>query len=346
MKPGKHLSYSRSLSPGKAVFFYQREGCDFVPLAIEVNKINGQKSSFSEGYDNQFKARQSETKELAYGNPHTIEACYVPPMVDELYCRFSLRVEANSLAPDRYDEPRVNRWLMRLAQAYRDHGGYQELARRYAKNILMGRWLWRNRQTMGTAIDVKTSAGSRFEIEDARGLDWYEPWPQEAERVLQGLSLEMAEALSNPRQFWFSTVTARLKTAFCQEIHPSLQFVENVDRGLPTRQLATVECADGSKAASFHAEKVGAALQMIDDWWEEEADIPLRVHEYGANRDALVALRHPVTGRDFYQHLKRTAFYIRQMRHCCQVDGSDIPAEIHYLMSVLLKGGLFQQGRA
>ncbi|WP_028116281.1 type I-F CRISPR-associated protein Csy3 [Ferrimonas senticii] len=345
MELGRHLNYIRSLSPGKAVFFYQTQDSDFVPLPVEVNKINGQKGNFSAGYDARFRAKSTETKDLAYGNPQTIEACYVPPLVEELLCRFSLRVEANSLAPTGSDNPKANRWLRKLAAGYKQAGGYQELARRYARNILMGTWLWRNKQTMGTEIEVITSNGELYLIGDARRLDWQSQWSEMDNATLEALTCELSQALSDPKQYWFATITAKMTVAFCQEIHPSQEFTENVEQGLPSRELAKVQCIDGRKAASFHAEKVGAALQTIDDWWDEEADMPLRVHEYGANKHSLVALRHPTTGQDFYQHLRRTAYYARQLRHCKKTDGSDIPSEIHYLMSVLLKGGLFQQGR-
>ena len=82
-----HLSYSRSLSPGKAVFFYKTAESDFVPLRIEVAKISGQKCGYTEGFDANLKPKNIERYELAYSNPQTIEACYVPPNVDELYCR-------------------------------------------------------------------------------------------------------------------------------------------------------------------------------------------------------------------------------------------------------------------
>lgn len=345
MELGRHLNYMRSLSPGKAVFFYQTEGDDFVPLPVEVNKINGQKGNFSEGYDARFRAKKTETKELAYGNPQTIEACYVPPMVEELLCRFSLRVEASSLAPNGCDCPRANRWLIKLAEGYKQAGGFQELARRYAKNILMGSWLWRNQQTLGTEIEVITSSGNRYSIEDARQLSWQSKWSGSDAKTLASLSFEMAEALSDPTHYWFATITAKMKVAFCQEIHPSQEFTENREPGIPSKQLAKVKCRDGGLAASFHAEKIGAALQTIDDWWDDDADMPLRVHEYGANKQSIVALRHPVTGRDFYQHLRCTAYFIRQLRRCQLGDGTDVPSEIHYMMSVLIKGGLFQQGK-
>ena len=82
----KHLSYSRSLSPGKAVFFYKTADSDFVPLRVETARVVGQKSGYSEGFDANFQPKNVERYELAYGNPQTIEACYVPPNIGELYC--------------------------------------------------------------------------------------------------------------------------------------------------------------------------------------------------------------------------------------------------------------------
>ena len=54
----RHLSYSRSLSPGKAVFFYKTPECDFVPLRVEVARVLGQKCGFSEGFDAHFQPKR------------------------------------------------------------------------------------------------------------------------------------------------------------------------------------------------------------------------------------------------------------------------------------------------
>ena len=345
MKICNHLNYIRSLSPGKAVFFYRTANNDFNPLRVEKASISGQKSGVTDGYDKGFLPLNIEPHALAYANPHTIDSCYVPPSVDEIYCRFSLRVEANSLGPHICSDAKVRKLLSALAAAYRDKGGYQELAKRYSKNILMGRWLWRNQHTRGTSIDVLTSMGTQLEIEDARALSWSEDWNIEQQTQLAQLTEEIAEALFNPRTYWFADITARLKTGFCDEVYPSQKFVENVGKGESSRQLATVTCNDGIEAACFTAVKVGAALQQVDDWWLLDADKPLRVHEYGADRDNLMAMRHPLTKKDFYYLLTRTVVFIRQLRLCKQQDGSDIPDDIHFVMSVLLKGGMFQRGK-
>lgn len=341
----KHLSYSRSLSPGKAVFFYKTAESDFVPLRIEVARISGQKCSYSEAYDANFQPKNVARYELAYRNPQTIEACYVPPTVDELFCRFSLRVEANSREPDVCSEPDVRKTLARLANSYLGRGGYLELARRYGMNLLMGSWLWRNQHSQGTRIEVKTSKGSLYTIEDTRQLEWSSAWPLHAQQQLEGLANEMAGALSEPHTYWFADVTAAMKTGFCQEIYPSQRFVERSDRhDEASRQLATTECADGQHAACLHAQKVGAALQLIDDWWGDDAEQPLRVHEYGADPKNLTSYRHPISGMDFYHLLARADQFIDQMESQENRE-SPLSGEIHYLMAVLVKGGLFQKGK-
>lgn len=340
-----HLNYCRSLSPGKAVFFYKTVGLDFVPLKIEVTKINGQKSGYTEGFDVDFIPKNIERYELAYSNPQTIEVCYVPPNVDELYCRFSLRVEANSMKPYICSSPEVWEVMTRLAHVYRHLGGYYELARRYSMNLLMGSWLWRNQYTQGTEIQIKTSNGTIYHIPDARRLSWADRWPELEDKQLMQLASEMENALSKQNVYWFAEVTSTLKTGFCQEIFPSQKFTERpVEHNIASRQLATTECSNGELAACINPQKIGAALQKIDDWWAPDADVALRVHEYGANHEALTALRHPATDHDFYHILTNADQFVHQMESC-EGDWSKIQRDVHYLMAVLVKGGLFQKGK-
>ncbi|MFA0026261.1 type I-F CRISPR-associated protein Cas7f/Csy3, partial [Vibrio sp. 10N.261.49.A5] len=85
----------------------------------------------------------------------------------------------------------------------------------------------------------------------------------------------------------------------------------------------------------------GAALQSIDDWWHEDADKPLRVNEYGADREYVIARRHSAHGNDFYQLLRNTENWIESM-----TASQAIPNDVHFIMSVLIKGGLFNCSKA
>lgn len=212
-------------------------------------------------------------------------------------------------------------------------------------NLLMGNWLWRNQQTLGTKIEILTSNNTKYKIEDARRLGWEGRWSAEDQKTLFDLAREMSNALSDPSVFWFADVTAHLSTSFCQEIHPSQKFVDKNDNTGITRQLSLVNCDDGRTAACFHAEKIGAALHMIDDWWSDYPGKRLRVHEYGADKKLLIGHRHPVTKKDFYTLLKRVILYVRQLRLCVEKNGADIEPDIHFVMSVLIKGGMFQRGK-
>ncbi|WP_344954321.1 type I-F CRISPR-associated protein Csy3 [Zobellella aerophila] len=340
-----HLNYMRSLSPGKAIFYYQTKDREFNPLQVERTSISGQKSGLNEAYDNSMKPLNVGLHALSCANIHTIDCCYVPPGVSELYCRFSLRVEANSLEPNMCSDGAVKKLLSELSHLYRLKGGYQELSRRYCKNILMGRWLWRNKHTRGTRIEVESSSGRKYSIEDSRQLTWHDKWESENKEQLEKLSSELSVALSTPDTYWYADVNAIMQTGFCDEVYPSQAFTEKAGKGECSRQLMTAICNDGSKAACFRSDKVGAAIQMVDDWWSPDADKPLRTHEYGADRASMIAMRHPLRKNDFYQLLTKLEELVEQINGSECQDGSQISGDIHFLMSVLIKGGMFQRGK-
>lgn len=339
MKPCKLLRFVRSLSPSKAVFFYKSKDSDFNPLTTELARIAGQKASRSEAYKGNGELKNVAPQDLAFANPQAVDCCYVPPGINELCCRFSLIVKANSLEPEVCSDAKVRRWFGQFAQNYKTAGGYHELARRYCMNLLLGTWLWRNQRSVPTSVEILTSNGNCYLVDNIGNLGWQDTWPEQDITTLDGLAQEMAAALSDPRQYWHAEVTAKLQNTFVQEIYPSQEFEIDKADDAPSRRYATTVCEDGQHAACFHSFKVGAAIQMIDDWWGEGNDYPLRIHEYGADKRNCIAQRHPVLKNDFYYLMKRLAIYIRQLRNC-----RDIPAEAHYLMAVLIKGGMFQAG--
>ena len=66
--------------------------------------------------------------------------------------------------------------------------------------------------------------------------------------------------------------------------------------------------------------------------------------EYGANHEALTALRHPATGQDFYHLLTKAEQFVTVLESS-EWGGVELPGDVHYLMAVLVKGGLFQKGK-
>lgn len=339
----KHLNYEASLRPGKAVFFYKTEDSGFEPLEVEVSKIRGQKCSYAEAYSGDGSPKNVQPQDLAYSNPIIVESCYVPPNVKVICCRFSLRVLANSLEPAICNEPEVLNNLKQFTALYKNLGGYRYLAKKYCKNILMGSWLWRNQHARHIDIEVLTSNDSCFKVKSLHKMDLNSIWDDDDSEKLESLSIELEKALTDPYAYGFFDITANIETEFCQEVFPSQLFSEKSDPGTVSKQYLKVDCLDGRQAAGMTAGKLGAALQLIDDWWAEGADHPLRVHEYGADRHLVIAQRTPERGNDFYSLLKKLENHIERLENINRSD--QIPGDIHYLTSMLIKAGMFQRGK-
>ncbi len=349
MKICNILKYDRSLYPGKAVFFYKTDDCDFVPLEAEVNRIRGQKAGFTEAYTPKFIPKNLAPQDLTHCNLLIVEECYVPPNIEHLYCRFSLRVQANSFHPSGCSSPEVFSLLKEFAGKFKECGGYKELATRYCKNILLGTWLWRNQNTGNTEIEIKTSTGNSYKVKNTRLLAWESSWPPEEKQVLDKLSEEMYQALTDSTVFWSADITAKIETVFCQEVYPS-QILSNTSKRTDTtkvteasKQFSKVKCVDGRSAVSFNSVKIGAALQSIDDWWEADAGKRLRVHEFGADKELGITRRSPEIKKDFYSLIINTESYNAELTKSIKEGTGVITANMYYLFAVLIKGGMFQK---
>ena len=337
------LRYDRSIYPGKAVFYYKTQDSEFEPLQAEINSIRGQKCGYAEAYTDRGVYKKPSPQDLAFSNLIVLEECFVPPNVDIVYCRFSLRILANSLAPSAVVNPDVHRLLYELAEELKNCGGYKDLARRYAKNLLMGTWLWKNRNLAEAKIRITTSSMRIFEVNDIRELEWSNKWPEQTTKMLEELSDEIEMALTEPKKFWKADVVAELKTDFCQELFPSQKLLEKQPQGVSNKQFVKTKCVDGREAVSFNSVKVGAALQMVDDWWDDEECHPIRVNEYGAESEILIARRMPDSKKDFHSLLENAENILEELKQCKLNPKQQISPQTYYFFSILIKGGMFQR---
>jgi CRISPR-associated protein Csy3 len=231
--------------------------------------------------------------------------------------------------------------LVSFAEKYRELNGFDELARRISKNILMGKWVWRNRTCRSLSIKVQTSDSQTLTVDKAFRLSWQGEWPAEAQGKLELLTKYLAKGLSDPTDLYYLDVTAKLDIGSGDEVYPSQEFLDGKQENEPSKQLAKAMLNGEQETAVFHSQKIGAALQSIDDWWAEGADKPLRVNEYGADREYLIARRHPKNGNDFYQLVSRAENWIQAME-----ESESIPDDVHYIMAVLVKANVFNNRRA
>lgn len=66
------LNYVRSLSPGKAYFYYLDEDNKMRPLQIDRTHLRAPKSGYSEAFSGNFKSKNVAPQDLSYSNPQFI----------------------------------------------------------------------------------------------------------------------------------------------------------------------------------------------------------------------------------------------------------------------------------
>ncbi|MBY8222924.1 type I-F CRISPR-associated protein Cas7f/Csy3 [Vibrio fluvialis] len=194
--------------------------------------------------------------------------------------------------------------------------------------------VWRNRECRSIRVAVKTE-DKEWVITDARFLDWYGSWSKDSQLALDEFTDYLSQALSDRTSYFNMDIQAKLTVGWGDEVYPSQEFLDVKEAGKPTKQLAKV-LVNGAESAAFHSQKIGAAIQLIDDWWDENADKPLRVNEYGSDKEYVIARRHSSLKRDFYSLAVKTESYVESMR-----ETNLIPDDVHFIMAVLTKGGVF-----
>ncbi|WLQ14265.1 type I-F CRISPR-associated protein Csy3 [Hahella aquimaris] len=227
--------------------------------------------------------------------------------------------------------------------------GLQEVARRYARNILNGRWLWRNRM-LGASVRVKVSEhASENVIAEVDSLSiplhHFDQYSKE-ETTIGSL---IAENLSGKNVNSF-LVTGMISLGFkgAVEVYPSQNYIESKPRGF-ARSLYKLGVPDpvykGSAGllelndirymgqASLRDQKVGNALRTIDTWYPEY-DLhqrPIPVEPHGANLDAQAFFRREGAAR------KASAFELLKRISLLDPNTDDGM----FMIASLIRGGVF-----
>lgn len=338
VKPCKQHSQQRSLYIGKGLFFWVDEKSKEHPLPPDTTTISATKDGYSDGYAPNGEIKESvKAQSLSQANIQTIQEAYMPPEAVALIIRFSITFKAHSGKLHRCDNKEMKKVIAKLAEEYKNVGGYRVLVRRYLENLLLGGWLWENQCTLGTQIcltdyktkdqlmvdDVETRCFSR-DLDDLE--ESLEPWIDRIEK-----------ALTSPNDYCSILVEAKLKLPLSAEVFPSQGFAEGESL---SKLLATCNF-NGEEQVVFTRHKLGAAVHQIDDWFSG-ADYRVRVSTYGADREELTAHRLPKEGEDYFSLLQNANDYIEFLES--NPDPQDPKMDkIHFLMACHVCGGLRQK---
>lgn len=336
------LSQIRSLFFSPAFFYWvHNETQAQIPLEARTRTILGLRDGYSKAYSKNGEIKKDLTRlELSYGNPQTIDECFLSPETEHVIVNFSLQVTAFSQELNACSDPNVRRVLEDFASACKNIGVYKELTRRYLLNIFMGRWLWMNQRTIATEISLKNFDDDTLHvISDVQRRRWTGDI-RGFEKNYQKLTDRFALALTDERQYWDILVEAKLKFRPMAEIFPSQTFSSNSEKER-SRIYATFRLAEKEQLI-FTSHKTGAAIHAVDDWIPDTDDW-IRVSAFGSDRRHATARRHPKTGYDVYSIMRQSDELTQLINSGNKID-SDTLARIYYLAAIFVCGGMRQVG--
>ncbi len=216
--------------------------------------------------------------------------------------------------------------------------GIVEVARRYARNIANGRWLWRNR-TIANLIEIEVSNNkevlARFNAKvvprNTFG-DYSEGEVKVAGEIVRQMRGESLEGLR---------ITARLTMPAkgAVEVFPSQNYVENKPKGFarPLYKLGHPEKVGRNEIrdtrvmgrAALRDQKIFNAIRTIDTWYPvfEETCFPIAVEPLGAS----------LGQQEFYRPGKASSFGM--LKRLVQID-PDSPDGM-FCIAALDRGGVY-----
>ena len=301
-----------------------------IPLKLNEKSVRGTISNRLKPAVQKDPAKLNQ--EVEKPNLQTVDACALGTDQDTLKLHFTLKVLGGIHQPSACNNAIFNQSYAQAAKAYAEREGFKELGQRYALNIANARFLWRNRFG-AESIEVKVKA-----LNAGAKQEWVFNAIQYSHRDLEisdekinTLGKRIAQALASDDDFLMLDIVCFAKVGKAQDVYPSEELVLDKGKGNKSKILYDVD-----NIAAMHSQKLGNALRTIDTWYPgyDESDVsvgPIAIEPYGAVTNLGKAYRTPKDKKDFYTLFDNWA------------RGGELesPEDEHYVMAVLVRGGVF-----
>lgn len=345
------LAFRRGHAVTDAEMFNLFEAKPKTPVYVIRHGIRGtQNVNDGKGNENPWtkSSTTGENGERSVANIQITESAKLDPEATGLLVRFEMMFldletlldSCSSIDKDLKNMTRAT--IEDFLKRAKDSQGILEVARRYARNVANGRWLWRNRQIASSIIitvkmrrpNHETDPLARF---DALSVPTNEfgNYSQDEERVAQEILKQMRGESDNGL-----IVEAHLtfRIGGPMEVFPSQNYVEKrkSDKGESTRflyKLGHPQEGNGDirimGQAALRDQKIFNAIRTIDTWYPDysENGFPIPIEPLGAN----------LSQQDFYRKGKLSSFEI--LKRVAHVDPNS--EEGMYLIAAIDRGGVY-----
>ncbi len=326
------LAFEKKIVPSDGYMFetiWEQRDSVSVPLTITSKSIRGTISHRLSA------ALRKDPEKLDHQienpNPQEVDNCSLSLIHDTLKLQFTLKILGNIGMPSACNDFSYQNKLIEFSRLYADKLGFEELGRRYATSIANARFLWRNRiGAEKLEVRVKNLVTNKEWVFD--GYDYPIRDFDYSDEKIDSLGREIATALANPDGLLILEVIGFAKVGKSQEVYPSEEMVLGQEKN--TFDKSKILYAVDEQAA-MHSQKIGNAIRTIDTWYPEYPSLavgPIAVEVYGAVTVLGKAFRHPSqTKKDFFTLIDDAILHEKTLN----------PDEQHYLMSMLIRGGVF-----
>jgi len=319
------LAFDRKLEPSDAIM-YSGNWIDidktdkWMPVKLFERRNRAVKSNFKQEVLNDEEKLKEEITEpnLAWGDDAAL-----PADTDTLKVSFSLRVLGGVNMPSACNRRDYQDKFSEIIESYISQIGFKELAKRYAYNLINGRFLWRNRVGAQEIIIHVNHESFDKPLE----FDAYD-YPLKETTTTNDKIMPLVELIEKGlkgEKNVFLGVEAYVKLGSLQRVWPSQEMV--LEKGEKSRHLFAL---DGK--AAIHCEKIGNAIRTIDDW-QTDSEMPIAIEAYGQVTQRGVACRS--TRNDYKTLINKWVN-----------DDEITEADKHFVVAMIIRGGVFSEGES
>lgn len=266
--------------------------------------------------------------EVEKANLQKVDACALGENQDTLKVSFTLKVLGGVENPSACNNESFLNSYQAAAKNYIEQHGFNELAKRYALNIVNARFLWRNRvgaEKVEVVVTINDQPAITFNALTYPLNDF-----DQADEKVQALADQIAQALKGETAYLLIKIDAYALVGKAQEVYPSEELVLDKGKGDKSKILYQV-----NDVAAMHSQKIGNALRTIDTWYPEfdEKKTAIAIEPYGTVTNLGKAYRTPKDKKDFFTLFDKYALG----------ESLENTEQEHYVMAVLVRGGVFGQ---
>ena len=350
------MSFQRSLVMSDGLFFNGESNRGVTtPVQVLRRGMVGTQNINKNGSGDKL---SPDEKRQEVSNPQIVDSAKLNPDATSLIVKFSIRFidiknALASCAAEKDDSQseverlrgEIGEFVNRAKQGV-EGTAVGEIALRYARNILNGRWLWRNR-LYAEKITIRATFGGNFVEANALliPLDSFGDYSDEEKQ----LALEIRDGLtdSDGDRSGVINVTATVDFGFDGgiEVHPSQNYIAWGKQGKPDGFSKSLYCVGGAEPrqdltlgytvmgqAALRDQKIANALRTFDTWYPDYANHgePIPVEPNGANLKTM----------KFFRGGKSSSFHF--VKNLATLDPNS-PDGL-FTLACLIRGGVYSEG--